>query len=171
VPLAFVALALGAPAFAQAPAPTSGGEPPRARVALEETLDAPIAFLAEPRAADALPVAARITIPHAALADESALARLDARATTLLARDVAVWLAVESAPPAAEALEAWSAAIAAVSNRLGTRLGWLELRFTAPGEPRVVAFALKRAAVDLHAVRRPADGRWRRPRADRPRRV
>ena len=37
-------------------------------------------------------------------------------------------------------------------TRFGTRLGWLELRFTGPGDPRVAAFALKRAAVDLHAV-------------------
>src|SRR5215208_6615440 len=125
VPLILVVLALVAPAYAQAPATTPpsapGGQPPRARVALEETLDAPIAFVGEARAADALPVAARITLPHAALADERALARLDARTTTLLARDVAVWLAIESAPPTAEALEAWSAAIAALTNRFGTR--------------------------------------------------
>ncbi|MEO5820138.1 MAG: hypothetical protein ABIT71_06495 [Vicinamibacteraceae bacterium] len=149
--LALVALAVARPAFAQAVAPPAG-EPPRARIALDETLDAPIALLGEPRAADAVPVAARIVVSHGALGDEAVLERLDARATALLARDVAVWLVIESAPPAADAIEAWGASIAAVSNRFGTRVGWLELRFTTPGDPRLVAFALKRAAVDLHAV-------------------
>ncbi len=91
-------------------------------------------------------------MPIAALADAVEVDRLDARATALLARDVGVWLAIETPPPAAEGLEAWTATVAAISNRFGTRLGWLELRFTAPGEPRIAAFALKRAAVDLHAV-------------------
>ena len=110
---------LASPALAQiacsrVPAPHR----PRARIAIEETLDAPIAFLTEPRPPAAMPVAARITVPIAALADAADVDALDARATALLARDVRLWLAVETPPPDANGLEAWTAAIAALSDPL-----------------------------------------------------
>jgi hypothetical protein len=132
------------------PAPPAPGTP--ARIAIDETLDAPVAFLTERRPASAVPLAARITVPFDRLGDAATLAALDARITALAANRVGVWLAVEGAPPAAEGLEAWSATLAAASSRFGSRLGWMELRFTTAGEPKLVAFAVKRASVDLHAV-------------------
>ena len=103
-----------------------------------------MAFLTEARSATAVPVAARITVRLEALRDPATLDALDARATALLARDVALWIAVESAPPAAAELEAWNTAIGAVIDRLRSRIGWLEVTFTSVGEPRLAAFALKR---------------------------
>jgi hypothetical protein len=152
---AVVVLALASaakPAFAQAPAPSAGAEPPRARLAIDETLDMPARFLTDARPANAVPVAARLSLRLETLRDPAALDAVDARATALLARDVALWIAIESAPPSAADLDAWSSTVAALIDRLRTRIGWLELTLAAPGEPRVVAFALKRAAVDLHAV-------------------
>jgi hypothetical protein len=142
-------LAVAAASAAQ-PAPASPSPP--ARIAIDETLDAPIAFLTERRPASAVPLAARIAVPFERLGDAATLTALDARITALATNRVSVWLAVESAPPAAEGLEAWSATLAAVSSRFGSRLGWLEIRFMTPGEPKLVSFALKRASVELHAV-------------------
>ena len=135
------------------PAPSSSPSSPAARIAIDETIDAPAVVLTEKRAAANAPsLAARITTTLEALADAPTAALLDARIAGLSARGHAVWLAVETAPPTAESLEAWSAAVAAVSSRVGPRAGWLELTLTSPGEPRLVAFGLKRASVDLHAV-------------------
>ena len=132
--------------------PAAGPPPaPPARIAFEETLDEPLALLTEPRPADAVPLAARIAVPHDALTDAAALGRLEARIAALAMRGVGVWLAIEGTPPTAETLEAWSGAVAAIAGRVGARVGWLELAFAGTGEPRLVAFALKRAAVDLHA--------------------
>jgi hypothetical protein len=139
-------------AVAAGPATAQPAAAPAPRIAVDETLAAPAAFLTAPRtAAFAVPVAARVRIAVDAL-DAAGLDALDARATALLARDVGVWVAVESAPPDAAGLERWSASVAALSARLGSRLRWLEVAFTAPGEPRVAAFALKRASVDLHGA-------------------
>jgi hypothetical protein len=152
VRFALVVLALAAPAFAQAQPPTPGGAPPRARVAIEETLAAPVTFLTETRPADAVPLAARLTVRIEALRDAATLDAIDARATTLLARDVTMWIAVESPTPAAADLDAWGTTVNALVSRLRTRLAWLEITFADAGEPRLAAFALKRASVDLHSA-------------------
>ena len=135
-------------------APPSAPQPPApvARIAIDETVDAPAAVLTEkPASGYAVPLAARISTTLDALGHAETAAQLEERIKGLSARGYGVWLAVETAPPSAEGLEAWSAAVAAISSRFGPRIGWLELTFASPGEPRVVAFALKRASVDLHA--------------------
>jgi hypothetical protein len=125
--------------------------PAAARIAFEETLAEPLALLGEAGPANAVPLAARIVVPHATLAEADALARLEERIAALAARGTGVWLVIEGAPPTAETLDAWSSAIATTASRFGPRLGWFEVSFAAAGEPRLAAFALKRAAVDLHA--------------------
>jgi len=144
-----VSLGVAAGVAAQ-PAPAASTVP--ARIAIDETIDAPVALLTERRPASAVPLAARITVPIDRLRDGATLDALDARVTAFASNHVGVWLAVDGAPPTAEGLEAWSATLAAASSRLGSRLGWLEVHFTSPGEPRLVAFALKRASIDLHAI-------------------
>ena len=134
-------------------ATSSPPPPPTARIAIDETIDAPAVVLTGNRAgANAPPLAARINTTLEALADAPTAALLDARIAGLSARGHGVWLAVETPPPTAESLEAWSTAVAAISSRFGARAGWLELTFTSPGEARLVAFGLKRASVELHAV-------------------
>ena len=143
-------LAAVAAAAAQ-PAPPATPAPPPARIAFDETLAAPLAFLVEPRAADAVPVAARLSLPAAALTDEAQLAAVEARAAALARRGVALWLALDTPAPTPETLEAWSSAVGGVANRFAPRIGWLELTFRDPGDPRLAAFGLKRAGVELHA--------------------
>ena len=138
------------PAAAQAIA--AAADRPAARIAIDETLAAPMPFLTEPRPADAVPIAARLTVSLEALRDPATVEAIDARATALLARDVRLWVAVESPTPAAADLDAWGAAVNALVSRLRTRLAWLEITFTTAGEPRLAAFALKRASVDLHSA-------------------
>ncbi len=139
-------------ALPQAPGAAPAPDRPRARIAIEETLAAPVAFLTEARPADAVPLAARLTVALEALRDPATLDAIDARATTLLARDVSLWVAVESPTPAAADLEAWGTTVNALVSRLRTRLAWLEIVFADAGEPRLAAFALKRASVDLHSA-------------------
>jgi hypothetical protein len=147
-----VVLICAAVAAAQSASPSAPPASPVARLAIDETVDAPAAVLTEkPASGYAVPLAARITTTLDALADASTAAQLDERIKGLSARGYGVWLAIETAPPSAEGLEAWSTAVAAISSRFGPRIGWLELTFTAPGEPRILAFGLKRASVDLHA--------------------
>jgi hypothetical protein len=147
-----IVLATASPALPQSPAPAAAAEPLRARIAIEETLDVPIRFLTDARPASAVPLAARITVRLESLRDPATLDALDARATALLARDVGLWIAVESPTPAAADLDAWAASVNALVTRLRTRLAWLEVAFTTASEPRLAAFALKRASVDLHSV-------------------
>ncbi len=123
--IATFAIASAVPARAQVPATGSVPERPRARVAIEETLAAPLPFLTEVRPADAVPLAARIAVSLEALRDPATLDGIDARATTLLARDVSLWVAVESPTPAAADLDAWSTTVNALIGRLRTRLAWL----------------------------------------------
>ena len=150
--VACVALATASPADAQAPAAAPVTERPRARSAIDETLAAPVPFLTDVRSADAVPLAARLTVGLEALRTQATLDAIDARATTLLARDVTLWVAVESPTPAAADLEAWATTVNALISRLRTRLAWLEITFADAGEPRLAAFALKRASVDLHSA-------------------
>lgn len=150
--IASVAVASAAPAHAQAPGAPPVTERPRARIAIEETLAAPVPFLTDARSADAVPLAARLTVGLEALRDPATLDAIDARATTLLARDVTMWIAVESPTPAAAELDAWATTVNTLIGRLRTRLAWLEIAFADAGEPRLAAFALKRASVDLHGA-------------------
>ena len=99
-----------------------------------------------------MPLAARLSVTLDALRDAATIDAIDARATALLARDVSLWIAVESPTPAAADLDAWAASVNALITRLRTRLAWLEIAFTSAGEPRLAAFALKRASVDLHSA-------------------
>ena len=142
---------IASPAGAQIAAPPAGTAP-RARIAIDETLAAPAALLTERRPPGSVPLAARLTVTLDALRDAATIEAIDARATALLARDVSLWIAVESPPPAAADLDAWAASVNALITRLRTRLGWLEIAFTTAGEPRLAAFALKRASVDLHSA-------------------
>ncbi len=137
---------------AQPAAPAAATEAPRARIAIDETLAAPAALLTGPRPAGSVPLAARLSVTLDALRDAATIDAIDARATALLARDVSLWLAVESPTPAAADLDAWAASVNALVTRLRTRLAWLEIAFTSAGEPRLAAFALKRASVDLHSA-------------------
>jgi hypothetical protein len=150
--IACLAVASAMPAHAQAPVVPPATAGPRARLAIDESLTAPVAFLTDARPADAVPLAARLTLTLEGLRDPATLDALDARATALLARDVALWVAVESPIPAAADLEAWAGAVSTLIGRLRTRLAWLEIAFTDAGEPRLAAFALKRASVDLHSA-------------------
>ena len=140
------------PAPAQPAAPAPATEAPRARIAIDETLAAPAALLTGPRPAGSVPLAARLSVTLDALRDAATIDAIDARATALLARDVSLWIAVESPTPAAADLDAWAASVNALVTRLRTRLAWLEIAFTSAGEPRLAAFALKRASVDLHSA-------------------
>jgi hypothetical protein len=149
---ACVVLALSSPAFAQAPAAAPGAEPPRARIAIDETLVTPAALLTERRSAPGVPLAARLTVSIEALRDAATIDAIDTRATTLLARDVSLWIVVESPIPAAADLDAWSTSVNALVTRLRTRVAWLEIVFAGAGEPRLAAFALKRVSVDLHSA-------------------
>jgi hypothetical protein len=162
--------AAASPAAAQPAGASPAADRPAARIAIDETLAAPMPFLTEPRPADAVPIAARLTVSLDALRDPATVDAIDARATTLLARDVRLWLAVETPTPAAADLDAWGTAVNALVSRLRPRLAWLEIAFTTAGEPRLAAFALKRASVDLHSaapaarllagVTAPVDAAW-----------
>jgi hypothetical protein len=146
------ALACVAVAVAAVPATAQPAAAPAPRLAVDETLAAPAAFLTAPRSAEAVPLAARLTVGLDALRDATTLEAIDARATALMARDVRLWVAVETPTPAAPDLDSWGTLLSALVNRLGVRLAWLELTFTTAGDPRLAAFALKRASVDLHGA-------------------
>src|SRR5689334_6846918 len=103
-------LVCAAASTAQSAAPPPA---PVARIAIDETIEAPAAVLTEkPATGYAVPLAARITTTLDALADAPTAAQLEERIKGLSARGYGVWLAVEMAPPSAEGLEAWSAAVA-----------------------------------------------------------
>ena len=103
---------------AQVAAPPAAAEPPRARIAIDETLAAPAALLTGRRPAGSVPLAARLSVTLDALRDAATIDAIDARATALLARDVSLWIAVESPTPAAADLDAWAASVNALVTRL-----------------------------------------------------
>lgn len=140
------------PAGAQADAPDAFP-----RIAFQEVLSAPGPFQAEVRAGQSdagPPVAARVAVNLDALAGERG--QLDALVTRLdCHRDGGrpVWLALETHVPSADTLPAWAGLIRTVVSRVERRAGWIELRLLErTPDVRLAAFALKQAAVDLHAA-------------------
>jgi hypothetical protein len=102
------------------------------------------------------PLAVRVRVPLTEVVDGASpagLARVEARIAALAARGLTAWLAIEAPVPAAGDLPGWSASLRAIGGRVAAQLAWVELSFTGgSADPRLAAFALKQAAVELRAT-------------------
>lgn len=138
---------------------TAQPAPAPARIAVEETVPGhPVlaaALDALPSRRAPVPVAVRVTValPASPPADGGTTAALAQRLRRHEAGGVPVWLAIETAIPAVDGIPAWVQELRRLAAAAGGHPEWLEIHLdVSRHESRVVAFALKQAAVELRAA-------------------
>jgi hypothetical protein len=143
---ALLSLALFHAAASIVSAQTSSSPPPR--VAIEDSLSAPVdlaPFIAAERRLP-IPIAVRLSV---AVGDNSRA--LDERLSTYRSRKLPVWLAV-TAPESLDQADSWRAALRGLLARSGENVVLLEVVLDGQ-DPKLAAFLVRLAATEARATR------------------